>query len=142
VVKQIERIESASDYFEQQVQFVNYPYEDILLIHDPRRSYGEKIVWCSTGEDYERELARINGLRRAITSEYEQWWIGGGRGKWHPGLPLPKGLRPMARTVSSTSTHCPSRDQSLGKGDSHSQETIVQPLASPVELNASTHSQD
>eukprot|EP00931_Biecheleriopsis_adriatica_P115341 TRINITY_DN91146_c0_g1_i1.p1 TRINITY_DN91146_c0_g1~~TRINITY_DN91146_c0_g1_i1.p1 ORF type:complete len:1026 (-),score=291.63 TRINITY_DN91146_c0_g1_i1:93-3170(-) len=62
----------ASDYHPQQKDFEKYPLEDILLMFDPDKAFGEKLVWCTTEEAYNRENGRIMALRQEIIDEFDR----------------------------------------------------------------------
>ncbi|CAJ1331370.1 unnamed protein product, partial [Effrenium voratum] len=72
VLDQVKKMGFASDYHPQQKDFEKYPLEDILLLFDPSRAYGEKIVWCTTEASYNHQMERLNGIRQAVLDEFEK----------------------------------------------------------------------
>lgn len=72
VLEQVKKMGFASDYHPQQKDFEKYPLEDILLIFEPSRAYGEKIVWCTTEDAYNREMERLNARRQAVLDEFDR----------------------------------------------------------------------
>jgi len=83
VIDQVKKMGFASDFHPQQKDFEKYPLDDILLMFDPGKAYGDKIVWCTTEDAYNREMERIDGLKQAIIDEHVAAWEaehGGGGG--------------------------------------------------------------
>eukprot|EP00439_Symbiodinium_sp_Y106_P031355 s4591_g3.t1 len=52
--------------------FEKYPLEDILVLFDPSKAYGEKLVWCTTEDAYKREMERLTELRQGVMDEFEK----------------------------------------------------------------------
>mmetsp|Transcript_36567 Transcript_36567/g.84334 ORF Transcript_36567/g.84334 Transcript_36567/m.84334 type:complete len:875 (-) Transcript_36567:51-2675(-) len=72
VLEQVKKMGFASDYHPQQKDFEKYPLEDILVLFDPSKAYGEKLVWCTTADSYNREMARLTELRQAVMDEFDR----------------------------------------------------------------------
>jgi len=67
VLDEIKRIGFMSAFHPFQRQIEGLAGTKILLIYDPDKVYGEKAILCTTDHAYEREMARIEGLRQRAT---------------------------------------------------------------------------
>eukprot|EP00746_Dinoflagellata_sp_MGD_P128940 gnl/MRDRNA2_/MRDRNA2_63217_c0_seq1.p1 gnl/MRDRNA2_/MRDRNA2_63217_c0~~gnl/MRDRNA2_/MRDRNA2_63217_c0_seq1.p1 ORF type:complete len:413 (+),score=91.48 gnl/MRDRNA2_/MRDRNA2_63217_c0_seq1:78-1316(+) len=67
VLNEIKRVGFASDFHVHANQIKELAGTNILLIYDPDKVYGEIAILCTTDHAYEREMARIEGLRQRAT---------------------------------------------------------------------------
>eukprot|EP00405_Crypthecodinium_cohnii_P029393 CAMPEP_0206512284 /NCGR_PEP_ID=MMETSP0324_2-20121206/60787_1 /ASSEMBLY_ACC=CAM_ASM_000836 /TAXON_ID=2866 /ORGANISM="Crypthecodinium cohnii, Strain Seligo" /LENGTH=865 /DNA_ID=CAMNT_0054004211 /DNA_START=67 /DNA_END=2666 /DNA_ORIENTATION=- len=82
---EVKKMGFASDWDPYKKEIGAFSGSQILLLFDPDRSYGEKVIMTLTQDAYERELARIQEKRDAILEAHEAAQRGevaaGGEGK-------------------------------------------------------------
>jgi len=69
---EIRRMGFASDFHPHQKDIDKFPGTELLLIFDPDRAYGEKLVFPVTQAAYEREKGRLEEAKERITEEFQK----------------------------------------------------------------------
>lgn len=74
----------ASDFHPYQKDIEKFQGENLLVMFEPTRSYGEKLIFCLNAKSYDREWARISEIRQGVMDAFEKSLIkaatGGGGG--------------------------------------------------------------
>jgi len=82
--KEIQKMGVMSDWQPYAKDIDKYPYDELILIFDPERIYGEKFVMPIKGPAFDREKARIMERRQEIVDAHEATLVkskpGGGGG--------------------------------------------------------------
>lgn len=71
-IKEVEKMGFASDWDLHKKDIKAFTGPELLLMFDPTRTYGEKIIMTITKEAFEREMQRIEKKREEIIAEFEK----------------------------------------------------------------------
>jgi WD40 repeat protein len=71
ILTELKKMGFASDWHPHGKEVEKFPGDEILMLFDQERTYGEKFIWCNTKASYDRENERLLELIQTIKDEFE-----------------------------------------------------------------------